>query len=101
MFCLLKLDILAIDDVSVSNARTDLQAAIDAALQPFALDSDNLYTYVIDPFNHSLILDKAWLIMFFAPKCHNCATFKPIFNEFHRLHKTELNVGAVNCEESK
>ena len=48
-----------------------------------------------------MILDKPWFILFFSPRCSHCIHFKPMFKEFHTMYHKELNMGSVDCTDSK
>ena len=62
------------------------------------MDPTNFYDYVVNPESFTLMLDKPWYILFFSPNCPHCVHFKPTWNEFHNLHKSEINVGSVDCK---
>ena len=75
-----------------------LQLEVTQSEKPLEFDQTTFYDYVVNPTDHTLILNKPWFLIFYSPKCPHCVKFKPTWNEFHNMHKDEVNVGSVDCK---
>lgn len=43
----------------------------------------------------------AEIVLYYAPWCPHCVSFKPIWEQFERRNKNRITVKTVNCDENK
>jgi len=61
------------------------------------LDVKNFDRKVVDPKTNLVRPGNTWFIKFYAPWCGHCKTLEPMWNDFYKKYRKEVNVAKVDC----
>ena len=61
------------------------------------LDEQIFDSTIVDSETLQVKGDKPWFIKFFAPWCGHCKNLAPTWDEFHKRHSHEVNIGRIDC----